>query len=193
MYTADSSLFGAPQATPIQCATWITTRPTGEYTSHDLTNVIVPAYFDQCAPLGLDPVLLLAQMVHETGFLTSWWSARPRRNPAGIGVTGRSNPSQPAKGAWAERDGIWWEGVSFASWKDDSIPAHIGRVLAYALSDAQANPVQLAAISRALSYRPLTRYRGEAPTLRGLNGRWAVPGHTYADKLAEIANAMTRA
>ena len=25
-------------------------------------------------------------MAHETGSLTSWWAARPRRNPAGIGV-----------------------------------------------------------------------------------------------------------
>lgn len=33
-------------------------------------------------------------------------------------------------------------------------------------------------------------YRGGAPTSRGLRGRWAVPGTTYPDKLARIANAI---
>jgi hypothetical protein len=48
-------------------------------------------------------------------------------------------------------------------------------------------------IGRAMSYRPLpASFRGAAPTWRGLNGRWAVPGATYADKIAEIANAIIR-
>lgn len=190
-YTADSPILGAPQASPEQCVRFINARPHGEYLDTDISNVIVPAYFQHCAPVGVDPVLLIAQMIHETGNLTSWWSQRPRRNPAGIGVTGRSSQDQPAA-AWAMRETAWFEGVSFPTWKDDAIPAHVGRVLAYALIDEQATVAQRDLIARALSYRPLRRYRGEAPTLRGLNGRWAVPGRTYADKLAEIANAICR-
>jgi hypothetical protein len=190
IYTPDSPLLGTPQATPAQCIDFILARPTGEYNRTDITEVIVPAYFELCQPVGLDPVLLIAQMLHETGNLTSWWAARPRRNPAGIGVTGRNVPDQPKSGVWALRDDIWHEGIAFPSWKDDSIPAHIGRMLAYALTDTAANTPQRALITQALTYRPLNRYRGEAPTLRGLNGRWAVPGTRYADKLAEFANAM---
>ena len=89
-------------------------------------------------------MILLAQLVHETGCLTSWWSQRPRRNPAGIGVTGQKRPEQPATGAWQfdENEQIWREGVAFPTWKDDAIPAHIGRMLAYALRDDQANAAQ---------------------------------------------------
>ncbi len=179
------------QGTPEQCSRFILARAHGDYNENDIVNGIVPAYFSVCASVGMDPVMLLAQMIHETGCLTSWWSQRPRRNPAGIGVTGRSGSAQPAAGAWALKEGSWLEGVSFTSWKDDAVPAHAGRLLAYALRDDQANEAQRAMIARAIAYRPLpAKFRGVAPTWRGLNGRWAVPGTTYADKIAEIANAM---
>jgi hypothetical protein len=193
-FSADSPILaGTIQGTQEQCSRFMLARAHGEYTGNDVANVIVPAYFAVCAMVGMEPVMLLAQMVHETGCLTSWWSQRPRRNPAGIGVTGRTSPSQPAGGKWALREGVWAEGVSFPSWKDASIAAHAGRLLAYALRDEQASPAQAAMIAHALSYRPLpVSFRGAAPTWRGLNGRWAVPGTTYADKIAGIANAMIR-
>jgi hypothetical protein len=193
-FSADSPILNNTiQGTADQCSRYMISRAHGEYTATDIAVAIVPAYFSVCGAVGMDPVMLLAQMIHETGCLTSWWSQRPRRNPAGIGVTGRTSPTQPASGAWALRENIWAEGVSFPSWKDDAIPAHAGRLLAYALRDDQANAAQRAMIERALSYRPLpAHFRGAAPTWRGLNGRWAVPGTTYANKIAEIANAMLR-
>jgi hypothetical protein len=192
--TGDASILAsAPGASPAQCVRFILSRPHGEYNETDLAAAIVPGYFAVCASVGVDPLLMIAQMIHETGNLTSWWSARPRRNPAGIGVTGRTSPTRPASGAWEHDDsaGVWKEGVAFASWKDDSIPAHIGRMLAYALRDAQASEAQRALIARALTYRQLpANYRGAAPTLRGLAGRWAVPGTEYPDKIARIASAI---
>jgi len=191
-FSADSPILShSIQGTPDQCCRFILARQHGEYNENDLVNSIVPAYFSVCASVGMEPVMLLAQMVHETGCLTSWWAQRPRRNPAGIGVTGRNVPEQPAAGAWALRASTWAEGVSFSSWKDDSIPAHAGRLLAYALRDDHANDLQRAMIARAVSYRALpASFRGAAPTWRGLNGRWAVPGPIYADKIAEIANKI---
>jgi Mannosyl-glycoprotein endo-beta-N-acetylglucosaminidase len=193
-FSADSPILSTViQGTAEQCSRFMMARAHGEYNAMDIGGAIVPAYFSVCASVGMDPVMLLAQMIHETGCLTSWWSQRPRRNPAGIGVTGRTSPTQPASGAWALRENVWAEGVSFPSWKDDSIPAHAGRLLAYTLRDDQANDTQRAMIQRALRYRPLpAHFRGVAPSWRGLNGRWAVPGTTYADKIAEIANAMLR-
>jgi hypothetical protein len=127
-FSADSPILSAAiQGTPDQCCRFILSRAHGEYNETDIVGTIVPAYFAVCASVGMDPVMLLAQMIHETGCLTSWWSQRPRRNPAGIGVTGRTSPTQPSTGAWAQRDNLWAEGVSFPSWKDDSIPAHAGR------------------------------------------------------------------
>jgi hypothetical protein len=192
--TPDSLILNAtPQATPEQCSRYLLARPHGEYTQIDIAGVIVPAYFAVCAASGIDPLLVIAQLIHETGNLTSWWSQRPNRNPAGVGVTGQKHADRPASGAWQWNDQIhaWCEGVAFPTWKDDAIPAHVGRLLAYALPDTHANDAQRALIARALNYRPLpTSYRGAAPTLRGLAGRWAVPGTTYPDKLAKIANEI---
>jgi Mannosyl-glycoprotein endo-beta-N-acetylglucosaminidase len=192
--TGDASILaGVPSATPEQCARFIMARPHGEYNEVDIANAIVPGYFTICAAVGVDPAIMIAQMIHETGALTSWWSQRPRRNPAGIGVTGQKRLDQPPAGAWQfdEHEGLWKEGVAFPSWKDDAIPAHVGRMLAYALRDDQASEAQRALIARAMSYRPLPpKYRGAAPTLRGLAGRWAVPGTEYPNKLAQIASAI---
>ncbi|MBP1468717.1 N-acetylmuramoyl-L-alanine amidase [Candidatus Chloroploca sp. M-50] len=189
--SADSPLLAPPRATVAQALAFIQRRPHGEYTSDDLSDTILPAYWRLCAEVGLDPLLAIAQLIHETDNLCSWWAARPRRNPAGLGVTGRSSPSKPLQSAWVERDGTWREGLCFASWQDEAIPAHIGRLLAYALSDEQANEAQRALIGHALALRPLpAQNRGVAPTLGGLNGRWAVPGTTYAHAIARIANGI---
>ena len=173
---------------------FIMARPHGEYTEVDIAGTIVPSYVAVCAGVGLDAVLLIAQMIHETGNLASWWAARPRRNPAGIGVTGRTQGAQPPTGIWQQRNGWWVEGIAFASWKDDAIPAHIGRLLAYALPAGQGTPAQQQLIAQALAIRPLpAAFRGAATRLQGLNGRWAVPGTTYADKIASIANRLIAA
>jgi hypothetical protein len=196
-YSPTSPLLGLPKATAAQAAAYILKHPTGEYTPFDVAEVIVPAYFAICAKeAGLDPVLLLAQMIHETGNLTSWWSQRgtpvaPRRNPAGIGVTGRKEATMPPSGVWQKGpDGKWWEGLGFATWSA-AIRAHVGRMLAYAISETGGGVTQQQLIGDALKLRPLpASYRGAAPTIAGLNGRWAVPGTVYNLKLCEIANGI---
>jgi hypothetical protein len=190
-YHADSPILGRPYTTLDQARSYFQAHGTRIYTLHDVCNVIVPAYWRVCESVDVDPVLTLAQMAHETGHLSSWWCQRPRRNPAGIGVTGRTRLTEPGSGTWVPRNSVWAEGVSFHSWVDEAIPAHIGRLLAYTMRDDQATSAQHALIKRALVYRSLpATFRGIAPTLRGLNGRWAVPGMIYADNIAKIANVL---
>lgn len=172
----------APRATLDQCVAYMLARPHGEYTDREVALTILPAYFGTCAAVGLDPLLVVAQLIHETGNLTSPRSQRPQRNPAGIGATDDDTP-----------------GVFFPSWVADAIPAHVGRLLAYALTDDQASTIQRRMIIAALRYRGLPAdLRGTAPTLRGLSAQdnptgrsWAVDrDHIYAAKVAEIANAI---
>ncbi len=182
-YTERSPILGLPRATLDQALAWFAGRDTGEYTPYDV-RVILGGYWETCTAVGVDPVLAIAQMCHETGHLTSAWSQRPRRNPAGIGVVG---------------DG---SGLSFASWAPEpqhpervsAIEAHIGRLLAYAVLPAHQTAAQAVLVQKALSVRSLpSRYWGCAPTLAGLRGTWAVPGTTYPQKLAEVANAIRSA
>ena len=179
-------------------ARWITARCSYGYTPFDVT-AIVARYREPGEWAQIDWFLALAQMAHETGSLTSWWSQRPRRNPAGIGVTGRTLPGEddePPEPAWAWDSAAqrWREGVSFPTWNDHAIPAHLGRLLAYARTDATASAEQRQLISEAMAVRPLPAgYRGVAPTISGLDGRWAVPGVGYGARIANLAGRMRQA
>jgi flagellum-specific peptidoglycan hydrolase FlgJ len=152
----------------------IIARDHGSY-SHAEIRDIVKKYVATTKEAGLDPLLVVSQMLLETGNLTSFWSQPPRRNPAGIGVTG-----EPGKG------------VSFSSW-DKAVRAHVGRLLAYAIPEGEETPAQRKLIKEALTVRPLpSDRRGCAPTLSGLAGTWATDKR-YAQKIVRLANEIRQA
>lgn len=192
-YSPDSPLLAPPSArVEVALARW-SQRQVALYSDWDV-EVILRAYWQQAAALGIDPALAVAQMAHETGYLTSWWCDRPRRNPAGLGVTGETSwvPRLSKEWAWNPGTRRWHKGLSFAAWATDAVPIHLGRMLAYALREGEGTPAQQVAIRDALQRRALpARLRGCAPTLQGLENTWAVPGTEYADKLAAHANYLT--
>lgn len=192
-YTPESPLLAPPTArVEVALARW-RKLPGAAYTVWDV-EVILRAYWQQAAALGIDPALAVAQMAHETGYLTSWWCDRPRRNPAGLGVTGETSwvPRLSKEWAWNPGTRRWHKGLSFTAWATDAVPIHLGRMLAYALREGEGTPAQQVAIRDALQRRALpARLRGCAPTLQGLENTWAVPGTEYADKLAAHANYLT--
>ena len=136
---------------------------------------IVSRYVEVATSAGVDPLVAVAQMVLETGNLTSFWSQPPRRNPAGIGVTGLPG-----------------EGISFESWRQ-AIRAHVGRLVAYAVKPGRENPAQLELVTMALQIRPLPdSLRGAAPTLAKLSGTWATDPE-YANKIVTVAKGILAA
>jgi hypothetical protein len=168
----ESRLMASPRAMPAQSIAHRLAHPHGAYSDADV-RWIVSMYYALADDVGLDPLVPDAQGFLETGGLTSWWSQVPRRNPAGIGVTG-----QPG------------EGKLFPDWQT-AVRAHIGRVLAYAIGPEEETPAQAALIREALTVRPLPdRYRGVAPTVGDWgNGNWATdPG--YALKIVRIAEEI---
>ncbi|KAB8141091.1 hypothetical protein F8S13_21105 [Chloroflexia bacterium SDU3-3] len=196
--SGDAPIVGPASGPPDAAVRWLAPRADASYTDYDLAQ-IVAAYQSLGDAAGMDWFLAIAQMCHETGSITSWWSLRPRRNPAGIGVTGQSMPGAPDAppngdaSRWAYRDGRWYEGVSFAEWNDDAVAAHLGRLLAYALKTPQ-NDMQQRLIDYAMTVRPLpASYRGVAPTIIGLNGKWAVPGTTYGQTIISLRDRMRSA
>jgi N-acetylmuramoyl-L-alanine amidase/Mannosyl-glycoprotein endo-beta-N-acetylglucosaminidase len=167
--TANTRLLAPSRAPAAQAERYLLARAHGGYSDADVRSIVAD-YYATATAVGLDPLLVVAQMVEETGHLTSFWSQRPRRNFAGIGVTGKPG-----------------EGLSFPDLKT-AVDAHTGRLLAYSLPIDHANQAQNQLIKEALSFRMLPdRLRGAAPTLHGLAGTWAHDPH-YADKLAAVAN-----
>lgn len=185
-------LLAPPSGTVEQAIAWFAARST-LYTRYDITT-IVQAYARIGSAAGVDWFLALAQCAHETGSLTSWWCARPRRNPAGIAVTGATlpgSPDYPPGRNWAWDGLVWREGASFAAWDSDAVRAHLGRLLAYALPAGSGTPYQQELIAYALDVRGLSpANRGVALTITDLNGRWAVPGAEYGQRILSLAGRM---
>ena len=171
--TPDSPLLAPASAPAARAEHYLLARPHGGYSGGDVTK-IVGLYYTTASAVGLDPLLVVAQMAEETSHLSSFWSQRPRRNFAGIGVTGEP--------------GV---GLSFPDLKT-AVHAHTGRLLAYALPSGTGSPAQNQLIDEALAARPLPSHlRGAAPRLRGLAGTWAQDPQ-YAVKLAGVANDIRK-
>jgi hypothetical protein len=169
--TVSSKLLAAPRAPARKAREFLLSHGHGGYTETDV-EVIVDGYYATAIAVGLDPLLVVAQMAEETGGLSSFWSQRPQRNFAGIGVTGEP--------------GV---GNTFPS-LTAGIRAHTGRLLAYTLPAGAGNPAQAALIREALQARDLPAdRRGIAPTLAGLSGKWAMDKQ-YAAKVASVANQI---
>ncbi|HYP40839.1 MAG TPA: hypothetical protein VEX13_10810 [Chloroflexia bacterium] len=203
--TENSTLLAAPRASKEQARAYIVKLGSTAYTNRDI-NLILNHYWNHAVPVGLDPLLAVAQCIHETSFeghpISSWWSRRPRRNPAGIGVNGRTRstpPPDPQNWAGDPQDNptIWRAGLSFANW-EVAVRAQLGRLLAYAIPTGQGTNEQKALIDFALSVRPLgASLRGSAPTLKPLGARhnttgmgWATPGVQYGARIAAIAKKI---
>jgi hypothetical protein len=197
MINRDSPIMSAPRCTEKQASDYLANGK-GWYTKEEIAEIIVPSYFTYGTIFGVDPCVAIAQLIHETGFLTSWWSNRPRRNPAGIGVTGqtsnkRPNPSDLVNWAYDDGSGIWRKGLSFSEWKSVAIPAHVARLLDYAVPRSEMRLTQLTFVEENTRTRPVPpSVRGKSPTLAGLEGTWAFPGKGYADRLAHHMNRMSR-
>jgi hypothetical protein len=186
-----SAILSPPRARPEQAVAYILNRGT-TYSPRDV-EVIVDYYWRIAPEVGIDPLIAISQNIIETNNLKSWWAQPPRHNPAGLLVTGERRASAPADAerhmwAWNESRGSWSKGLSFASW-EESVQAHIALLLAYTLRDEDMNEPQRAFFNEVMQGRN-PPYRGAAPTLQGLNGRWAVPGTTYANKISSCANAI---
>ena len=192
----DMPILGPASGTFEEAQAWLSSHTNG-YTPYAIGS-IVDAYRMVGEQVGMDWFMSIAQMAHETGSLTSFWSQRPQRNPAGIGVDGSAvaglpTDAPPAPRGWAynTQRNRWEKGLSFPSWANDSVPAHMGRLLAYALRDEWANDAQRQLIAQALAWRPLPAdRRGVALSYVGLNGRWAVPGTTYGQTIIGLARKM---
>lgn len=201
-------LYPEPTATQAQCVARIMSRPHGEYTRFDVEQVMVPEYFAVCEPVGVNPIVAIAQSLYETD---NWNAAlaqrkdkdgRNLRNSAGIGVSESKNKATPyyREGTVFDADvGGYRPSCQFASWAD-SIRAHVGRLVAYATRPEDRNDAQRELVDFALSYRSLPLdVQGSAQTLKQLgqvhnpSGKgWAVPGERYGAGIAAIMEAISK-
>jgi hypothetical protein len=174
--TTRSLFLAPPRATKARVARYVVGRPHFPRTDEE-ARLIAELYHEIASSGGLDPVLVTAQMVLETGNLRSRWSQPPHRNMAGIGVTSSEmDPDDVPK---------------FRSWKA-AVTGHVGRLLAYAIPLGEENATQRKLIGKALEARLLDdSKRGIARSPRGLTGTWAADPD-YATSIVRVANEILK-
>lgn len=126
-------------------------------------------YHDLAPALAIRADLAYAQAIHETDFFRFTGQVRPEQNNfCGLGATGPGNP-----------------GHSFAT-PAEGVLAHLQHLYAYSTT------APLPAGMPLVDPRFGLVQRGSAPTLGGLNGRWAVPGTTYGQSIdLNLAQILT--
>lgn len=166
----DSPIIGPPTGNLDQAVAYVKAQLAADSEYKNDVDKIMGYYWQYAPDVGVDPFLAAAQCIFETDALRSQWAGRPRRNPAGLGV---------------RQEG----GLQFASW-EESVQAHIGQLLAFALRDDQANAAQRQMMSRNPRHAHITpQQRGAAPTIRGLSSTWTGDA-AYAEKLVNRARSM---
>lgn len=151
--------------------------PRTPYPDADL-DFILRLYVETCLVSGVDIELALSQMVHETGALTSEWSQPPRRNPAGIGVTGAVDAAGVPLGQW------------FATWLD-AVQAHIGLLLCYRFPAGEGTDAQKRLIRHYTSFRP-SPPRGVGTTVAEMAAVWAADPE-YVNRLITVSAVIAKA
>ncbi len=109
--------------------------------------------------------LVAGQALHESAAWQSYW-ARIHNNPAGIGVTGQAGVGEHFTTPQAGFD------------------AQVAHLLDYAVGRGTWTSADPRADDM-----PRSSF-GAAPTLKGLNGLWAVPGPAYGQMIARTANDL---
>lgn len=187
-----SPILFKPRTDAATCIRSIQRRGTDKsYTDLDV-KIIVSAYYRVCESVGVDPVVAIAQMVHETANLRTWWSTRPRRNPSNIGVTGATNTGPKPEGQWSQApDGQWVEGALFPTWEQHAIPAHVARFVALCIPEERQSPHQRALVqAQAPSVMSLPpEYLGKVETIEQL-ARVSSTQPTYVAHILSVMNAL---
>lgn len=168
MSAYDDSIIGTPLASQEQCVRYLLSvnpHPDITVTPQEL----VSYYYEEGEREGIRPDVAFAQALKETGFFRYGGDVIPQQNNfCGLGTTGGG-----VKGAFFPTAQL-------------GVRAHIQHLLAYASTREPNAPVidpRYQLVRNSYGDRTLGRWED-------LNGRWAVPGHTYGQSILSMFRAM---
>lgn len=167
--TADS-IMGAAMATEKQCVEYLLRNNPHPNISVS-PEALVSYYYAEGAREGVRPDVAFAQALKETGFFRYGGTVTPdQNNYCGLGTT-----SATVKGA-------------YFSTSELGVRAHIQHLLAYASTRRPATPL----VDPRYDLVRSTYGARTLDTWTDLNGRWAVPGHTYGQSIMQLFRDILR-
>lgn len=175
-------ILNEPRATLEQCLAWIDTKKT----AHPLAKALVPILYEKALLNGIDPCILIAQAMKETGYFNFKGVIRPNFcNTCGLKVTKGGSDQAPGSHKRFE----YWE---------DGIMAHSDHLALYAGAPNQPKYSPDCASHQNINYknngttldpRHFTYLYGKCPNVEDLGGNWA-PSKTYGEDIVEIVNEI---
>lgn len=167
-YTTDTNIDSAPQGGWTREAVEAEAVRRGAKRVADLRDYLDTVY----AQGYLNPEIVAIQMMHETGWATSYWWEQ-RLNPAGIGITGDPTQNNASK--------TWTNGR-------DAARAHLTHLALYALGTTlpdgfPGSPAEDPRWDAAVA----AGYAGRMRTIGSLTNTWAIDSR-YGEKLVTILN-----
>ena len=175
-------ILNTPSATLEQCKEWIK----GVKTAHPMASAMVPLLWDAAVANGVDPVVLIAQAMKETGYFNFKGVIRPNFcNTCGLKVTKGGGDQDPG----AHKRFEYWE---------DGIMAHSDHLALYAGAPNQPKYSPDCASHTNEKYkhngttkdpRHFTYLHGKCKNVEDLSGNWA-PSSTYGQDIVKMANQI---
>ena len=175
-------IINEPRATLKQCLTWIDTIKT----AHPLAKALIPILYESAIKNGIDPTILIAQAMKETGYFQYKGVLRPNFcNTCGLKVTKGGGDQDPGAHMRFE----YWE---------DGIMAHSDHLALY------AGAIGFPKHSPECASHPNEKYKnngttkdprhftylyGKCPNVEDLGGNWA-PSKTYGEDIVRMANQI---
>ena len=160
----NGDIMGAPMATEEQCVTYLLKNnpsPNISVTPEEL----VSYYYEEATKEGVRPDVAFAQALHETGNFSYGGTVTPdQNNYCGLGTT-----SATVQGGYFPSAQI-------------GVRAHIQHLLAYATTRLPSSEIvdpRYSMVRDIYGSMTLTHWLD-------LNGRWAVPGNTYGQRIMDI-------
>lgn len=167
--TADA-IMGMAMATEKQCVDYLLMNNPHPNISVS-PEALVSYYYKEGAREGVRPDVAFAQALKETGFFRYGGTVTPdQNNYCGLGTT-----SATVKGA-------------YFSTSELGVRAHIQHLLAYASTRRPATPL----VDPRYDLVRSTYGARTLDTWTDLNGRWAVPGHTYGQSIMQLFRDILR-
>lgn len=175
-------IINEPRATLEQCLVWIDTIKT----AHPLAKALIPILYESAIKNGIDPTILIAQAMKETGYFQYKGVLRPDFcNTCGLKVTKGGGDQDPGAHMRFE----YWE---------DGIMAHSDHLALY------AGAIGFPKYSPECASHPNEKYKnngttkdprhftylyGKCPNVEDLGGNWA-PSKTYGEDIVRMANQI---
>ena len=176
------NILSQPRATFKQCQAWLKTKNT----AHPLASAMLSILWDAAIANGIDPCILIAQAMKETGYFNFKGVIRPNYcNTCGLKVTKGGGDQDPG----AHRRFEYWE---------DGIMAHSDHLALYAGASnmPKYSPECGSHLNEnckhngtTLDPRHFTYLLGKCKTVESLGGNWA-PSKTYGTDIVSMVNEI---